>query len=368
MNPVGDNGVSRTLNVLIVDDSPNDAMLMEEALRDDGFDVKSETVCGEPEVRRALTARQWDIVLSDHNMPGFSSLDTLRLVDELAPGLPVIIVSGALGEEAAVRVIKAGAHDYVLKQSLTRLGSAVSNALSSARSRYLREHAEKELMQSHAQLRRLAEHLESVREEERARIARDIHDELGGVLTALKIDISWLRKFTAAAGDDKVEEKLHSMASLIDGSVRSLRRIITDLRPTVLDDLGLVAALEWQLQDFEARTGLFCRYDFRADNVELHPSERAVSVFRAFQEALTNITRHAAANTVDVKLWLEGDKLFLRVRDDGRGMDLERAEPAYGFGILGMRERIGYIGGKLELQSKPGEGTCISLEIPLESK
>lgn len=356
----------RELRVLIIEDSEDDAMLMEEALREDGFAVHGEIVCGDADVRRALRARQWDVVLSDHNMPGFSSADALRLVGELAPGVPVIIVSGALGEEEAVRVIKAGAHDYVLKQSLARLGSAVANALAAAQSNTMREQAERELKQSHTLLRRLAEHMETVREEERARIARDIHDELGGVLTALKIDISWLRKFTAA-DNEQVEDKLYSMAELIDGSVRSLRRIITDLRPTILDDLGLVAALEWQLQDFEARTGLVCRYDFPDENIELNPPARAVSVFRAFQEALTNITRHARAKTVEVTFSVADGRLFLRVRDDGRGMDLSMAGPAHGFGILGMRERIGYIGGKLELESQPGEGTCISLEIPLES-
>ena len=239
------------LKVLLVEDSEDDALLVLEELRAGGYAPRERRVLTRQEMQRALADETWDVIISDHNLPRFSAIDALLLVIESGLDIPFIIVSGTIGEEIAVEAMKAGASDFVMKNSLGKLVPAVGNAVQAADARRKHARAEREIRESREQLRRLTSHLEGVREEERARLAREIHDELGGILTALKMDISWLGRRIGEVPE--VEAKLRSMTELADGAIKSMRRIITDLRPSVLDDLGLVAAIEWQLREFHSR-------------------------------------------------------------------------------------------------------------------
>ena len=225
-----------------------------------------------------------------------------------------------------------------------------------------RKRAEEDLERSFRQLRELAARLQSVREQERARVAREIHDELGQALTAIKIDLACLMR-ALRTDQEKELEKAESILRLVDETILSVRRIATELRPGILDDLGLVAAVEWAAEEFEARTGTSCRLDLPDGDIVIDP-ERATAIFRIFQETLTNVTRHAEATRVEVRLGREDGNIVLDVRDNGRGIDPEQLSTGGSLGILGMQERALLLGGELTISGNPGKGTTVRLRIP----
>ena len=211
------------------------------------------------------------------------------------------------------------------------------------------------------QQRALAARIERAREDERTHIAREIHDELGQALTALKLDVAWVARRTG--GNEELQTKLADMANATDGIINSVRRIAAELRPGILDAIGLRAALEWQAEEFARRTGTPCT--MRADTAELQlERDLATAVFRIFQESLTNVTRHAGATLVDVHLWLERGNLRLDIADDGVGVP-EIAPRASTLGLLGMRERARRCGGECAIRRREPRGTLVSLTVPL---
>jgi PAS domain S-box-containing protein len=224
-----------------------------------------------------------------------------------------------------------------------------------------RKQAETALYRSFAQLRALTARLQSVREEERARMAREIHDELGQALTAIKIEVSSL--VTDLSPEQQLPFRRDSVMKLIDGTIQTVRRISTELRPGVLDDLGLVAAVEWAAHEFEVRTGTRCDVCLPAADLSLDP-EHATALFRILQETLTNVARHAVATTVRVRLADENGDVCLEVGDNGKGISLERLSAASSLGIVGMRERALLLGGELTINGVPGKGTTVRVRIP----
>lgn len=217
------------------------------------------------------------------------------------------------------------------------------------------------LQQSEAQLRELSAHLESVREEEKARIAREVHDELGQMLTVLKLETS-MCELGFAHLDPGLQERLNSMKRLIAQLFQLVRDVATALRPPILD-AGIASAIEWQAHRFEARTQIPCLVDVPEQLPALADS-KAIGLFRVLQEALTNVMRHAQAQTVEVGLHVDQGMLCLSIRDDGCGFVVD-AKRATSFGLVGMRERVLMLGGSLALHSAPGEGTTLSVRIPL---
>jgi PAS domain S-box-containing protein len=226
-----------------------------------------------------------------------------------------------------------------------------------------RQQAEAALRTSREQLRALAAHLESVREEERTRIAREIHDELGQILTGLRFDLTRLATHLPAE-QAAVRDDTRAMLALVDSSIKEVRRIATDLRPKVLDDLGLVAALEWQAQEFQGRTGIPCR--FLVDEAEPSPDPKVdTAVFRICQETLTNVARHAGASQVTIRLKEAAGALVLTVADNGRGITDLGLTNRTSLGLLGIRERARLLGGTVSIDGQPGGGTTVSVHIPL---
>lgn len=221
--------------------------------------------------------------------------------------------------------------------------------------------AEQELRASGEQLRNLAARLLSVREEERTRIAREIHDELGQALTAVKLDLSWMAG-RLSGQNGRMLERIRTTLELADGIIQSVRRISTNLRPAVLD-LGLAAALEWQAQEFQTRTGIQCKLRLAARATVA--ADVSTALFRIFQETLTNVARHASATRVEVVLQRQRDRLVLLIRDNGRGFD--QADPALlkSLGLLGMRERAALLSGQMNISSAPGKGTSVAVWIPV---
>jgi len=228
-----------------------------------------------------------------------------------------------------------------------------------------RKRAEDKLRKSYEQLHQFAVHLQSAREEERSRIAREIHDELGQALTGLKFDISWIGK-KLPEGTGELESKTKEMGKLIDGTIQMVRRISSELRPGVLDRLGLAAAIEWQVQEFQNRTGIRCTLSPNFEDMRLD-RDRATAVFRILQEALTNVARHANATAVNVSLRFESGNLILEVRDDGKGIPESALLDPKSLGLLGMKERAFAFGGRVNIASNPGKGTRVILDIPCGS-
>lgn len=226
-----------------------------------------------------------------------------------------------------------------------------------------RRQVESQLRASQDQLRNLSTYLESAREEDRKRIAREIHDELGQNLTALRLDIALLGRRFGDSGQQALE-KLKAMTSVVDETILSVRRICSELRPALLDNLGLSAAMEWLLDDMENRSAVKGNMVFSPEDIEVSP-EVGTAVFRVFQEAVTNVMRHAQANLIEVSLEASDGVLELLLEDDGIGIPEEQAENPSSFGIVGMHERIRSIGGRIVITSVPDKGTRIKVTVPL---
>ncbi len=227
-----------------------------------------------------------------------------------------------------------------------------------------RKRAEQQLTASHDQLRNLSARLESVREEERILIAREIHDELGQALTGVKLELSLLRDQLPDMAP-ALQNRFESISGLVDATIQSVRRIATDLRPIVLDQLGLIPAIEWQTDEFQSRTGIQCRLDIYLRSAPLSQAA-STAMFRIFQEILTNVVRHAKASIVKITLQEQAGGLVLEVQDNGRGItDTELADPQ-SLGLVGMRERALLLGGNITFTGHAGSGTTVRVRIPLE--
>ena len=489
--------MARTLHVLIVEDSEDDTKLILEELNDRGYHPIHRRIETPEEMKGALRQRRWDLVLSDYMMPRFNALEAMRLIKEEGLDIPFIIITGSIGEEIAVAAMKAGAHDYMMKDNLSRLSPAVEREIQEAarrrahreaelalqkseerfrqlaesiqeifwmrdleknkilyvspsyekiwgrsceslyenpasfiesiypedRPRVLaamtkipfdlgeleyrivhadgsirwirdrafpirnekgeiyrisgiaeeiteRKLAEEELIGSREQLRNLAGRLESVREKERAWISREIHDELGQIFTSVKYELALSRKLAdkigkiPTEGKSKLDEKLKSALDLIEAAIHTVRRIATELRPGILDDLGLMAAVEWQASDFQQRTGIDCR--LRSDLQEIRLNrEGTTAVFRIIQEILTNIARHSGATQVQIRIRQKGEDLLLEIKDNGKGIREEEISGSKSLGLLGIRERALLLGGETRIAGAPGKGTRINVKIPL---
>ena len=223
---------------------------------------------------------------------------------------------------------------------------------------------ERELTASYESIRKLTGHIQNIREEERTHIAREIHDELGQQLTVLKMDVSWVRK-KVGSSDQLLQDKLNDLIIMLDETVKSVRRISSDLRPSILDDLGLVAAMEWQLGEFEKRSSINTGFIHSGDDLQLPDSIRT-ALFRVFQESLTNIVRHSEAEFVTVSITIEDSNLILSISDNGKGFDMHKAAEKKTLGILGMKERITMVGGEYKIESLLDKGTEVIVQIPLD--
>jgi len=482
-----------SLNILIIEDSEDDALLLVGCFKRAGYGIEFRRVDNANATSQALDSDRWDAILSDHSMPGFNALAALELMQELGLDLPFIIVSGVIDEETAIAAMRAGAHDYLSKDRLDRLVPAVEREIREAGNRaerrsalaavrenearfralvsnipgmvfqllrtssgdlrflYVSEGAitllglpaqelaaesrlffdalhpddretfnaalsksaselsqlnwdgrisgangallwinvrsaprnisgneiqwegivsnitqsklaENELRESRAQLAELSTHLEAAKEEERERIARDIHDELGGTLVAIKIETSLLAN-KQPSDPLQLRRKVRGIEDLIDEAISTAGRVARELRPGILKDFGLAAAIECQADDFSHRMGLRC--DTTGITHDIDPDEEtSLALFRIFQEALTNVAKHANATWVSIRLTVAGDDLILEISDNGRGVSAEDMSKPKSFGLRGIRERMRGLGGSLELARITPTGTRVVLRAP----
>lgn len=294
---------------------------------------------------------------------------SINMAEDIVPG--AAIFQGQLHNQIEALVLLGGLILMIATLYLALLETvAVKRALVDDRAELVneireREEAQEQLRKSQDKLRQLSAHMEQLRESERANVAREIHDELGQTLTSLKIDVATLRKQMPDAREFSLEI-MRRMEEQLNGTMQVIRRIITELRPGVLDDLGLFPAIEWQLRDFEKRAGLACSIDLATEE-PCWSKEKSTAIFRILQESLTNVARHARASRVDVRVGAENGSLNLLVCDDGQGFDASDIESRRSFGLLGMRERAAQFGGSVRVESSAGGGTTVVVRVPLEN-
>jgi signal transduction histidine kinase len=364
------NGPPNAFRLLHLEDSEPDHALVLAQLRRGGVRVQVLRVDTRADFQAAL-GQAWDLVLSDYHLPGFTGLDALQMLreraDERTDGpnlhLPFILVSGQIGEDTAVEAMRNGASDYLLKNNLARLAPAVEHAIAASRAHRAQAAADLELQASRRQLSELAQHLQTSVEAERQAIAREIHDDVGGSLTALKFELDWIRRHAgSAAVEQRAQMALETVTSAIDAS----QRIMQNLRPAILEQ-GLVAALQWMTSRFEKRTGMACELRI-GERLQREPSTLPQGVplvaYRTAQEALTNVSKHAGATQVVVDLSRTAGVLSLEISDNGRGMGPSDLKKARSFGIRGLHERASTVGGWIDLSST-ASGTSLILSVPL---
>ncbi len=348
----------RRLRILHLEDSELDHQLILVHLRRGGIEAKMLRVDNERDFLMALQ-QPWDAVLSDYNLPGFSGLVALELLRKRDTSLPFVLVSGEIGEDTAVAAMRNGASDYLLKSNLARLVPAVLHAVEACESRKARERADTELAQSRKRLSELAQHLQTSIEMERTAIAREVHDDVGGALTAVKFDLAWIARNGVAA---PVRERALQALESLNHAIEASQRIMHNLRPAILEQ-GLVAALQWMTQRFERRTGIVTTFRTSHDHLAL-PTGVPLVAYRTAQEALTNISKHADARHVRVDLTMAAGVLSLEISDDGRGLASGDLGKDRSFGLRGLHERADTVGGWIDMSSS-SRGTTLILSVPL---
>ena len=355
----------RALRVLHLEDSELDHELALAFLRRGGLKVHTRRVDTQNDFEAAL-AEPWDAVLSDYNLPGFSGLDALRTLRARDAVLPFILVSGEIGEDTAVAAMRGGASDYLLKNNLARLVPALEHAIDASRTSRAKLRADQELEASRRRLSELAQHLQTSIEMERAAIAREIHDDVGGSLTALKFELDWIRRRST---DPAIQQRAIAALETVTHAIEASQRVMHNLRPAILEQ-GLVAALQWLASRFEKRTGVPCRFHASGRPVGPGGQELPAGVplvaYRTAQEALTNISKHAGASRVAIDLSLTGGVLSLEISDNGRGLTQAELAKAGSFGIRGLHERASTVGGWVDLSSAAG-GTTLILSVPIDT-
>ena len=349
----------RVFRVLHLEDSELDHELLLAHLARGGLMAQTRRVETEVAFLEALD-EPWDVVVSDYNLPGFSGLVALELLKANARDVPFILVSGEIGEETAVEAMRHGASDYLQKSHLARLVPALLHAVDAAETKRARVKADRDLVSSKQRLHEFAQHLQTSVEHERAAIAREIHDDVGGSLTALKFDLAWIARHSSSP---QVVSRVQSAIETVSHAVESSQRIMHNLRPAILEQ-GLAAALHWIALRFERRAGVVCTIRLPKKPLELPPGVPLVA-YRTAQEALTNISKHAQATRVQIDLSMAGGVLSLEISDNGRGLSQEDLAKARSFGIRGLHERANTVGGWIDLSSGP-HGTTLILSVPLD--
>ena len=349
----------RVFRVLHLEDSELDHELLLAHLARGGLNAQTRRVDSEHAFLEALV-EPWDLVVSDYNLPGFSGLVALELLKASMRDIPFVLVSGEIGDETAVEAMRNGASDYLQKNNLARLVPALLHAVDAAETKRARDQADRDLIASKQRLHELAQHLQTSVEHERAAIAREIHDDVGGSLTALKFDLAWIARHSTSP---QIVSRVQSAIETVTHAVESSQRIMHNLRPAILEQ-GLAAALHWIALRFERRTGIECQIRLPKQLPEL-PAGVPLVAYRTAQEALTNISKHAQATRVRIDLSLAGGVISLEISDNGRGLSQEDLAKARSFGIRGLHERATTVGGWIDLSSG-SQGTTLILSVPLD--
>ena len=349
------------LRLLIVEDSENDALLLLRELRKSSWSVVSEHVFTAPDMRRCLQKRAWDVIVCDYVMPDFSCLQALKILNEAGFDIPFILVSGRISDDQAVAAMKAGVHDFVMKENLKRLIPAIEREIAEAQSRKERRKAEEERTIAEKELRALATRLVRSQEDERRSIARELHDQTGQNLTVIKLLIDQALK----SAPENIVPLLKEAAGGINEVLKQVQDMSLNLRPSMLDDLGLMHALMWMFSRLQKQSGLVVNFTQNIVDEHFLP-ETNITAFRIVQEALTNVIRYSGATEAAVTVWVQSNLLSIIIEDKGRGFTLSALSQGTSTGLSAMRERAKMLEGTFKVDSAPGMGTRITVQIPVQ--
>lgn len=303
---------------------------------------------------------RYDIILADYRLPGFTAIDAWNSLPTLPAPPPFILLSGAIGESAAVSAIHLGISDFLHKDELERLARVIRRTLEVAHARAASAQAALELAASEKRLAEFASHLQAAVERERAAIAREIHDDIGGSLAAVKMDIAWISRHST---EPAMQSHVDSATEMLQHALGASQRIMMNLRPSILDQ-GLAAAIQWLASGFERRTGVKTIVHISSEYLLLD-KEVELTAYRTAQEALTNVLKYAKSTQVEIDLSDAGGVLTVEISDNGKGIHSSELENPTAFGIRGLTERARLVGGWLDVSTSIGVGTSIILSIPL---
>ena len=357
---IQDSPAPTRLRILHLEDSELDHDLVRRSLARSGEAFELQRVESLEGFREALQSVQYQVILADYRLPGFTALDAWQVLQEQVRQPPFLLLSGAIGESAAVAAIKMGISDYLAKEDVSKLAPAIRRALAVHEVQRSKQAADEALVVSQRRLADFSEHLQTTIEQERASIAREIHDDIGGALTAVRFDLAWVERHTA---DAAAQSHLQSARAMLGQALEASQRIMKNLRPAILDQ-GLAAAVEWLATSFTQRTGVRVLLRNTSTGREI-PKAIELVAYRSAQEALTNITKHSQCDLVEIELCDARDVLTLEVRDNGAGISPDSLHKPKAFGLRGLQERAKTVAGWLDISSYDKRGTSIILSVPL---
>ena len=350
----------RPIRVLHLEDSAVDHQLVHRALVKSGLVFNMQRVETLQALEDSFHSSSFDVILADYRLPGFTALDAWDIAQRLEKRPPFILLSGAIGEPAAVAAIKLGMSDYLPKGDMGKLAHVIQRAIEIQKARLAKARADAELASSERRLADFAEHLQATIEQERAAIAREIHDDIGGSLAAIKFDLAWIARHSR---DPATVEHVNVATEMLQHAIGASQRIMMNLRPAILDQ-GLVAALDWLCTGFEQRTGIKTLFRAAPQDNELDKAVQ-LTAYRTAQEALTNISKYAQCSQVTIDLSDARGVLTLEITDNGRGIASTDLDKPKAYGLRGLHERAKTVGGWLDVSTRAGVGTSIILSVPL---
>jgi len=330
------------------------------ALRNTSLDFEVHRVDSLQDFSDEVRRHSFNLILADYMLPGFNALDAWQLVQDEPARPPFVILSGAIGESAAVSAIHCGISDYLHKDNLSGIERVIRRAMEVHQARRDKELADVELAASEKRLAGFAEHLQMAIEHERASIAREIHDDIGGSLAAINLDLAWVARHQK---DPATLTHISTAVEMLQHAIGASQRIMMNLRPSILDQ-GLIPAIQWLATSFERRTGIATTCRINNERLALaKPIELAA--YRTVQEALTNTSKYANCTIVSIEVSDAEGVLTVEISDNGKGMDLSEATKPGSFGLRGLTERARTVGGWLDISSHGALGTTIILSVPL---
>lgn len=350
--------ISPTL-ILHLEDSTPDHDLVKRELRKNSTDVEIRRVDTLADFATELKNNSYDCILADYRLQGFTALDAWEIMKQNEWRVPVVLFSGAIGESAAVSAIKLGIDDFVHKDELHKLWRVVNRAIEMHSIQLEKEKSEHELAASKNRLAHFAEHLQSTIESERASIAREIHDDIGGSLAAIRFDLSWLSRHIP---EPRARAHLSSANDMLTHAITASQRIMMNLRPAVLDE-GLIAAVHWLADNFSRRTGILTVIQ-SPPSIDTLTKSGQLTAYRIAQEALTNISKYAKCHKVTIDISDQQGLFTLEVSDDGIGLAEGDLDKPSSYGLRGMMERARTVGGWVDVSSTANKGVSIVLSIP----
>jgi signal transduction histidine kinase len=351
--------VELKLRILVLEDNLQDRELIRSQLENENIECELIFTNGRADFEAAIDQGGFDLILSDYSLPQYDGLLALRLLRQKQPDLPFILISGTLGEEQAVECLKLGATDYILKQRLARLGSAVRRAWKEAEARARQRRADEALRELSGRLLRL-------QDEERRRIARELHNTLAQNLLALALNLNFAQRLVPP-NEGQLESAMVECVNLADDTAKALRHVSYLLHPPTLDSIGLPGALSDYVTGFSRRTGIAVELQVSKEFGRL-PVEIETALYRVVQESLTNVQSHSGSASAKVELHRNKDRIVVEIQDAGRGIPSEtlrlpRNPGSIGVGIAGMHERLQLLQGRLEIESSPA-GTRVRATVP----